>query len=140
MNASVVATNFSGSLCGLVLIQFAEADFAAGNSPQCSARVGDKAIELVIDAYNRQPRCLNLMLSLVPFQSGPIFEALAGPFVAAQPFTTTVMVPSTTVPGGSFQMVLTWNGQMGWGNGFWTIPESPSAPPVAPTSLHVSHS
>jgi hypothetical protein len=120
MNISMLTTAIQGAHYGLVVVRYAEADFAQPVSHERKATAGGHTYTVKIDPGGRAPRCLNVMLFLDG--TGPVFEQMAGPFNAAQPFNTPMIGPINARPTSQFQMCLTWDGSKGWANGFWSYP------------------
>lgn len=121
MNVSMLTTTIQGAHYGLVIVQFAEPDFALPTTTrECMATADGHTYTLKIDPGGQAPRCLNVMLFLDNI--GPVFEQMVGPFDAAQPLDTHMVGPINARPPARFQMCLTWDGNKGWGNGFWSYP------------------
>jgi hypothetical protein len=120
MNISMLTTTIQGAHYGLVIVQYAEADFAQPVLHEHKAAAGGHTYTVKIDPGGAALRHLNVMLFLDG--TGPVFEQMVGPFDAAQPLDIHMVGPINARPPARFQMCLTWDGNKGWGNGFWSYP------------------
>ena len=121
MNISMLTTTIQGAHYGLVIVQFAGPDFALPTTTQeRKATAGGHTYTVKIDPGGAALRHFNVMLFLDG--TGPVFEQMVGPFDAAQPLNNHITGTINARPLGQFQMCLTWDGNKGWGNGFWSYP------------------